>query len=251
MVDIVVAVIEAVYSFLWDDLITVPLPGGGTIGFSLLVILLIPAGIFFTIRTRFLPVRLFPDMIRATVEKRGGRKGLSSLQALMVSTATRVGMGNLVGVVAAISVGGAGAVFWMWAHQLCWALPRRLSKRRWLSCHKEKDPLYGGYRRRSGLSYSSPCRIQAKAETARRRKGADTRSSPFCLPISGLICWCGISQVYRQLGVFRLSITPSIFRRCYTTVVLVARGGVYRAAQTRYGQSIWISWFLSWRSVIL
>lgn len=95
MVDIVVAVIEAVYSFLWDDLITVPLPGGGTIGFSLLVILLIPAGIFFTIRTRFLPVRLFPDMIRATVEKRGGRKGLSSLQALMVSTATRVGMGNL------------------------------------------------------------------------------------------------------------------------------------------------------------
>ena len=118
MVDIVVAVIEAVYSFLWDDLITVPLPGGGTIGFSLLVILLIPAGIFFTIRTRFLPVRLFPDMIRATVEKRGGRKGLSSLQALMVSTATRVGMGNLVGVVAAISVGGAGAVFWMWVTAL-------------------------------------------------------------------------------------------------------------------------------------
>lgn len=74
MVDIVVAVIEAVYSFLWDDLITVPLPGGGTIGFSLLVILLIPAGIFFTIRTRFLPVRLFPDMIRATVRNGAGEK---------------------------------------------------------------------------------------------------------------------------------------------------------------------------------
>ena len=145
MVDIVVAVIEAVYSFLWDDLITVPLPGGGTIGFSLLVILLIPAGIFFTIRTRFLPVRLFPDMIRATVEKRGGRKGLSSLQALMVSTATRVGMGNLVGVVAAISVGGAGAVFWMWVTALLGSSTAFIEATL-AQIHKEKDPLYGGYR---------------------------------------------------------------------------------------------------------
>ena len=105
-----IELIGKVYSFLWGDLILIPLPGGGNLGLSLLVLLLIPTGIYFTVRTRFLPIRLFPDMVRSTVEKRSGRKGgaLSSLQTLIVSTATRVGMGNLVGVVAAISVGGAG-----------------------------------------------------------------------------------------------------------------------------------------------
>ena len=55
-------------------------------------------------------------MIRVTVENRTSAEqhGISGVQALIVSTATRVGMGNLVGVVAAISAGGAGAVFWMW-----------------------------------------------------------------------------------------------------------------------------------------
>ena len=55
-----------------------------------------------------------PDMVRALVEKKEEKSSLSTFQTLLVSTATRVGMGNLVGVVAAISVGGAGAVFWMW-----------------------------------------------------------------------------------------------------------------------------------------
>ena len=53
-------------------------------------------------------------MIKALLEKKEDKSSLSSLQTLLVSTATRVGMGNLVGVVAAISAGGAGAVFWMW-----------------------------------------------------------------------------------------------------------------------------------------
>ena len=59
--------IETVYSFLWGDLIQIPLPGGSSVGISLLIILLIPMGIYFTVRTRFLPIRLFPDMVRALV----------------------------------------------------------------------------------------------------------------------------------------------------------------------------------------
>ena len=59
--------IEIVYSFLWGDLIQIPLPGGSSVGISLLIILLIPMGIYFTVRTRFLPIRLFPDMVRALV----------------------------------------------------------------------------------------------------------------------------------------------------------------------------------------
>ena len=51
-----VDLIEKIYSFLWGDLVHIPLPGGSTLGISLLIILLIPAGIYFTIRTRFLPI---------------------------------------------------------------------------------------------------------------------------------------------------------------------------------------------------
>ena len=104
--------IESVYRLLWGDLFTIPLGGG--IGISFMVVLLFTAGIWFTCRTRLLPVRLFRDMIAAVCEKKQGRDGLSSFQTLVISTATRVGMGNLVGVVAAVSAGGAGAVFWMW-----------------------------------------------------------------------------------------------------------------------------------------
>ena len=106
----------AVYHILWGDLIAIPLPGGGSLGISLLVLILIPSGIYFTIQTKALPFRLFPEMLKVTTEKKklSQKDAISGVQALIVSTATRVGMGNLVGVVAAISAGGAGAVFWMW-----------------------------------------------------------------------------------------------------------------------------------------
>ena len=90
----IVTLIEKVYSFLWGDLVQIPLPGGSTLGISLLIILLIPTGIYFTVRTRFLPIRLFPDMVQALVEKKQEKNSLSSFQTLIVSTATRVGMGN-------------------------------------------------------------------------------------------------------------------------------------------------------------
>ena len=112
----VVSIIEKVYSFLWGDWIKIPLPGGGSLGISLLIILLIPTGIYFTIRTKFLQIRLFPDMVRALVAKKEHKDSLSTFQTLIVSTATRVGMGNLVGVVAAVSAGGGGAGFWVGCH---------------------------------------------------------------------------------------------------------------------------------------
>ena len=110
-----------IYNLLWGDLITIPLPGKSSVGLSLLVLILIPSGIYFTVKTRFLPFRLFPEMIKISIEKKESsreqlspKNSISGIQALIISTATRVGMGNLVGVVAAISAGGAGAVFWMW-----------------------------------------------------------------------------------------------------------------------------------------
>ena len=139
--------IKAMYNLLWGDFISLPLPGGITLNLSLLVLILIPSGIYFTVRTRFLPFRLFPDMLRITAENRSAKEkeGISGLQALIISTATRVGMGNLVGVVAAISAGGAGAVFWMWIIAL-FGSSTAFIEATLAQIYKEKDPLYGGYR---------------------------------------------------------------------------------------------------------
>ena len=185
----IVTLIEKVYSFLWGDLLKIPLPGGSSLGISLLILLLIPTGIYFTIRTRCLPIRLFPDMLKALVEKKGkdDKSSLSSFQTLIVSTATRVGMGNLVGVVAAVSAGGAGAVFWMWVTAIIGSstafIEATLSQ-----LFKEKDPLYGGYR--GGPAYYIHHYIE---ERQGKKKKKVLLSVLFA--ISGLICWCGISQV--------------------------------------------------------
>ena len=80
----------------------------------LLIILLLAAGIYFTFRTRFVQFRLLGESVRLVLEKADGQHTVSPFEALMVSTASRVGTGNIVGVAAAISTGGYGAVFWMW-----------------------------------------------------------------------------------------------------------------------------------------
>lgn len=80
----------------------------------ILVILLIAAGLYFTLRTRFVQLRLFAESIRVVGERPREAGAVSSFQALMVSTASRVGTGNIVGISTAICCGGAGAVFWMW-----------------------------------------------------------------------------------------------------------------------------------------
>lgn len=80
----------------------------------ILIIILVLGGLYFTFRTKFVQFRLFGEQIRAVMEKPGEKGGVSSFQALMVSTASRVGTGNIIGVSTAICLGGFGSVFWMW-----------------------------------------------------------------------------------------------------------------------------------------
>ncbi len=178
--------ITEIYNLLWGDLLTISLPGGNVVGISFLVLILIPAGIYFTVRTRVLPIRFFPEMLRISVERRGKHKGaISGLQALIVSTATRVGMGNMVGVVAAVSAGGAGAVFWMWLTALIGS-STAFVEATLAQLHKERDPLYGGYR--GGPAYYIHDFFA---------KGKKKRHSVIAVlfALSGLLCWCGVSQV--------------------------------------------------------
>ena len=82
--------------------------------YPILIIVLAAAGLFFSVRTRFVQLRLFGESCRLIMEKPAGDQKVSSFQALMVSTASRVGTGNIVGVSTAICLGGPGACFWMW-----------------------------------------------------------------------------------------------------------------------------------------
>ena len=206
-------IFQSIYQFLWGDLIMLPLPGGSSVSLSLLVLILIPSGIYFTLRTRFLPFRLFPEMLRITTEKRttSEKNSISGVQALIISTATRVGMGNLVGVVAAISAGGAGAVFWMWVTALLGSSTAFIEATL-AQIYKEKDPLYGGFR--GGPAYYIH-HFFIKKESKRSRS---VIASLFA--VSGLICWCGISQV---IGNSVSSAFTNAFQipPIYTTILLV------------------------------
>ena len=82
--------------------------------YPILIIVLTAAGLYFTVRTRGVQLRLFGTACKLIVEKPASQQKVSSFQALMVSTASRVGTGNIVGVFTAICLGGPGACFWMW-----------------------------------------------------------------------------------------------------------------------------------------
>lgn len=77
--------------------------------------LLLICGIYFTIRTRFIQIRRIGDMFKYLVDKKAnnGKKAMSSFQALMISTGSRVGTGNIAGIATAIIMGGPGSIFWM------------------------------------------------------------------------------------------------------------------------------------------
>ena len=81
----------------------------------ILLLLLVVVGVYFTIRTKAVQLRYLKDMFSQLTEKKHvqGERSISSFQALMVSTASRVGTGNIAGVATAIATGGPGAVFWM------------------------------------------------------------------------------------------------------------------------------------------
>ena len=174
------------YNLLWGDLFTIHLPGGNSLSISLLVLLLIPSGVYFTVCTKCLPLRMFKEMLHVALEKKQTKEegALSGLQALIVSTATRVGTGNMVGVVAAVSVGGAGAIFWMWITALIGSSTAFIEATL-AQLYKEKDPLYGGFR--GGPAY------YMNAFLTKGKKHYNLISILFA--ISALVCFSGVSQV--------------------------------------------------------
>lgn len=92
-------ILTNVNGFLWTYIVTA---------------MLIVAGVYFSIKSNFVQVKMFREMIKLITTKEKAKEGLSSFQAFCISTASRVGTGNIIGIALAIGAGGPGAVFWMW-----------------------------------------------------------------------------------------------------------------------------------------
>ena len=80
----------------------------------LVIILLVGTGIYFSLSLRFVQIRYFRSGLKTLIHSRNAKKGISPLASFLLSTAMRVGPGNILGVTGAVSTGGPGALFWMW-----------------------------------------------------------------------------------------------------------------------------------------
>ena len=182
-------------------------------------VFLMCAAVWFTVRLRGIQVRRFKDMVKCLTEKGDNKKdtGLSAFQAFATTVGGRVGTGNIAGTATAIFMGGPGALFWMWITALIGSSTAFIEATL-AQLYKEKDPLYGGYR--GGPAYY----IHAYVEEKQKKKRNKVVISVL-FAISGLICWCGISQVISNSVVSSFKNAFSI-PPVYTTVVLVAVAAV-------------------------
>ena len=82
--------------------------------YPVLIVVLSVAGLIFSAKTGLVQIRMFGESVRVVMEAPVEKGAISSFQALMISTASRVGTGNIIGVSTAVCLGGPGSVFWMW-----------------------------------------------------------------------------------------------------------------------------------------
>lgn len=171
---------------------------------NLLVGILLFSGIFFTIKTKGVQFRLFRHMASLLFKKTDtGKNQISSFQAFCISTASRVGVGNLAGVVAAVSVGGPGSIFWMWVVALLSSATAFVESTIALIFREEDG--HGSYN--GGAPYFL-------------KKGLNKPFLGFLFVIFALICWAGIFQIISN-SVTEAFDTAFDINPQYTTIVLV------------------------------
>ena len=182
--------------------------------YPILIVVLAVAGIYFSFRTKFVQLRLFPESIRAVKEKPSEKGQVSSFQALMVSTASRVGTGNIVGVSTAIVLGGPGAAFWMWVLAIVGSATAFVESTL-AQIYKRRDEKGGCY---GGPAYY--------IETALKSK---TLATIFvvCLVVTygfgfNLLCSYNLQSTFSVYGFYNPSVTPKIIGAIIALAVFVS-----------------------------
>ncbi|MBP3238297.1 MAG: alanine:cation symporter family protein [Lachnospiraceae bacterium] len=184
-----------------DDVLYVPV----------LTIILAAAGLFFTARTGFVQLRKAKEACRLLMEKPDAENHVSSFQALMVSTASRVGTGNIVGVSTAICIGGPGAVFWMWVMCIIGASSAFIESTL-AQVYKQKDE--------KGHSYGGPAYYIGKAVKA------PLISVFFCIFLIAtyavgfnLLCSYNLQDTFRTYDFYNKDVTPVIIGAVIALIV--------------------------------
>ena len=166
-------IVDAVNNLLW--------------GKNILVFMLIGAALYFSFKTKFMQFRLFNKIVKVLFKNEKGKHGISSLETFFLGTACRVGAGNIAGVVAAISVGGAGSIFWMWLVAMLGSATAFIeSSLAVIYRKKEKDGSYTG---------GTPFIIE---------KRLNMRWLGIIYALASVVCYFGVTQVMSN------SITGSI-----------------------------------------
>lgn len=177
-------------------------------GKNILVVLLIGTGLFFTLKTEFIQLRLIKEMVGLLVEKnQKSEKGLTSFEAFCISTASRVGAGNLVGVVAAISIGGAGALFWMWIVSIIGAASA-LAETVLAITYREDTG--------EGRLVGGPAFVLSK--------GLGKRWLGVLFVISALICWMGVMQVVSNSVTESFNVAFGIDKKSMSILLVILTG---------------------------
>ncbi len=188
--------------------------------YPILLVILALGGLYFTIRTKFVQIRLLPVACKLIVEapddeeKVDGEKKVSSFQALMVSTASRVGTGNIVGVSTAICLGGPGSVFWMWIMCIIGAASA-FAESTLAQIYKQKEP--------DGSCYGGPAYY---IEQALHAPWASVLFSIFLIATYGfgfnVLCSYNLQSSFAEYGFYNQQVT--LFGRLTFNLVPVLVG---------------------------
>ncbi len=170
--------------------------------YPILIIVMAVAGIYFTVLTRGVQIRMFGESVRLLKEPPADKKNVSSLQAMLVSTASRVGTGNIVGVSTAICLGGPGACFWMWIMCIIGASSAFIESTL-AQIYKRKDE--------NGESYGGP------AYYIERALHAPALAVVFCIFLIAtyavgfnLLCSYNLQSTFTTYSFYHESYTPMI-----------------------------------------
>lgn len=179
--------------------------------YPILIVVLIAAGLYFSFRTNFVQIRLFGESLKVVTQKPEEDNAISSFQALMVSTASRVGTGNIVGISNAICLGGYGAVFWMWVITIIGSASAFIESTL-AQIYKRKDE--------NGDSYGGPAYY---IETALKSRGLAVIFA-ICLILTyavgfNMLASYNLQSAFKAYDFYDASITPWIIGAVVATLV--------------------------------
>ena len=165
--------------------------------FSIAVIVLVGSGLYFTFRLKGIQVRKFKSGVHTIIQRRHIRTGISPLAAFCLSTAMRVGPGNIIGVTGAIAAGGAGALFWMWVSAF-FGMATAYTESTLAQIFKERQ----GNEYVGGLPYYARTLCNNKVWVGAIASGAYIMYSMCGIPVDSFNTVTGIAAVGRQWGGF-------------------------------------------------